>query len=54
MPESIRVAVLGACGKMGREVVKTVVEAQDTELVGAVDVTCVGCSVTEALWSARN
>lgn len=34
----IRVAVLGACGKMGREVVKAVTEAPDTELVGACDI----------------
>lgn len=34
----IRVAVQGACGKMGREVVKAVSSAQDMELVGACDV----------------
>ena len=34
----IRVAVLGACGKMGREVVKAVADAVDTELVGACDI----------------
>lgn len=34
----IRVAVQGACGKMGREVVKAVLSAQDMELVGACDV----------------
>ena len=45
----IRVAVLGACGKMGREVVKSRrCGAHDMELVGACDVrasrsrTCAG------------
>ena len=42
MAEKIRVAVLGACGKMGREVVKAVDEAPDTELVGACDVAGAG------------
>jgi len=34
----IKVAVLGACGKMGREVVRAVASANDMELVGACDV----------------
>lgn len=42
MSDTIKVAVLGACGKMGREVVKAVFEAPDTELVGACDVACAG------------
>jgi NAD(P)-dependent dehydrogenase (short-subunit alcohol dehydrogenase family) len=33
----IRVVVTGAYGKMGREVVKTVLRTEDMELVGAVD-----------------
>jgi len=33
----IRVAVSGACGRMGQEVVKAVVDAPDMELVGAID-----------------
>lgn len=33
----IRVVVIGAYGRMGREVVKTVLNAEDMELVGAVD-----------------
>ncbi|HOG53756.1 MAG TPA: 4-hydroxy-tetrahydrodipicolinate reductase, partial [Bacillota bacterium] len=40
MPK-IRVMVTGACGKMGREVVKAVSAQQDMQLVGAVDRT--GC-----------
>jgi 4-hydroxy-tetrahydrodipicolinate reductase len=34
----IKVAVLGACGKMGREVIKAVTDASDMELVGACDI----------------
>lgn len=34
----IKVAVVGACGKMGREVVKAVTRAEDMELVGACDI----------------
>ena len=33
----IRVAVCGAYGKMGREVLKAVLAAEDLELVGAAD-----------------
>lgn len=43
----IRVAVLGACGKMGREVVRAVAAADDMELVGVCDVACVGSSIGE-------
>jgi 4-hydroxy-tetrahydrodipicolinate reductase len=38
----IKVLVSGACGRMGREVVKTVVKDQELELVGAVDALNVG------------
>ena len=34
----IRVGVVGALGKMGREVVNAVINAEDTELVMAVDI----------------
>ncbi len=34
----IKVAVCGAAGKMGREVVKTIVSAEDTELCAAIDI----------------
>lgn len=43
----IRVAVLGACGKMGREVVRAVASADDMELVGACDVVCEGLPAVE-------
>ncbi len=36
--QMLKVAVLGACGKMGREVVKAVSGAEDMRLVGACDV----------------
>lgn len=48
MSETIKVAVLGACGRMGREVVKTIVEAQDTELVGACDIAFAGTNASDA------
>lgn len=35
---TLKIAVTGACGKVGREMVKAVVNAPDLELVGAVDV----------------
>ncbi len=34
----IKIAVAGALGKMGKEVVKAVLEAEDTELVSAIDI----------------
>ncbi|HEX7713741.1 MAG TPA: 4-hydroxy-tetrahydrodipicolinate reductase, partial [Bacillota bacterium] len=37
MGEKIRVLVSGACGRMGREVVKTVLKDETLQLVGAVD-----------------
>lgn len=43
-----RVAVIGACGKMGREVVKAVSGASDMELVGLCDVAMSGESLPEA------
>lgn len=45
MSDTIRVAVAGACGKMGREVVRAVHEAPDMEVVGVCDVACVGQSI---------
>lgn len=38
MAEAIRVLVVGACGKMGSEVVKAVTQAEGMEVVAAVDV----------------
>jgi 4-hydroxy-tetrahydrodipicolinate reductase len=43
----IRVAVLGACGKMGREVMKAVASADDMELVGACDTSNAGMNASE-------
>ncbi len=39
---SIRVIICGAAGRMGREVVKAVQADTELEVVGAVDVSCVG------------
>lgn len=36
--ECINTVVVGACGKMGREVAKGILQSQDLRLVGAVDV----------------
>lgn len=36
--DKIRVVVAGACGRMGQEVIRTVLQAEDLELVGAVDI----------------
>lgn len=41
----IRVGVLGACGRMGQEVVRTIAAAEDMELVGVCDVASTGCSI---------
>lgn len=47
----IRVAVAGACGRMGREVVRAVSAAPDMELVGAFDRSCDHASTGEMLGS---
>ncbi|MGC8667452.1 MAG: 4-hydroxy-tetrahydrodipicolinate reductase [Chthonomonadales bacterium] len=47
MGDSIRVAVCGAAGRMGREVVRAVVEAPDLQLVGAVDRVEIGRDAAE-------
>src|SRR5688500_5022680 len=45
----IKVAVAGAAGRMGREVLKAVSEAQDLELVLAVDRAGAGVSLKELI-----
>src|SRR5690625_3733176 len=45
----MRVVVIGAGGKMGREVVRAVMEADDMELVGAVDPHAAGTDVGELI-----
>ncbi|GIM48155.1 4-hydroxy-tetrahydrodipicolinate reductase [Collibacillus ludicampi] len=47
--EQIRVVVVGPRGKMGREVVRTVLSDPELELVGAVDRTLSGVEVGQAL-----
>ncbi len=49
----IRVLVSGAAGRMGKEVVKTIWGAEDTELVGAVDPMAVGVDVGSLLGIAE-
>ena len=41
----IKVGVIGALGKMGKEVVKAILNAEDTELVMAVDIVGAGQEV---------
>ena len=41
----IRVAVMGACGKMGSEVIRAVAAADDMDIVGACDVVRIGTPV---------
>jgi len=43
----IRVAVLGACGKMGSEVIKTVLANSDCVLVGACDIVNIGTEIAK-------
>lgn len=50
----IRIGVVGALGKMGREIIKAVSEAEDTELVLAVDVFKSGEDIGEIVLSKSN
>ncbi len=43
----IKVAVTGAAGRMGREVVRAVIEAEGLELVAAIDRGCIGTDAGE-------
>ena len=43
----IKVGVCGACGKMGREVVKAIAEDKNMSLVCAIDLCCVGEDIGE-------
>lgn len=45
----IRVAVCGACGKMGQEVIKAVAKETDLELVSAIDVNNIGKDIGEII-----
>lgn len=49
----IKVAVVGALGKVGREVVKTVSENNDTQLVAAIDKSEVGKDIGEVLFNKK-
>ncbi len=43
--QMIKIAVAGALGKMGKEVVKAVLEAKDTELTAAIDINGQGTDI---------
>lgn len=48
----IRVAVCGACGKMGTEVVKAVVADENMELVAKIDLLCIGEKIYKTIEEA--
>ncbi len=50
----IKVLVSGACGKMGKEVVKAINEAADMELVGAVDIINIGQDIGKIAFGQEN
>lgn len=45
MRDKVRVIVCGACGRMGQEVVKGILRADNLQLVGAVDIRQVGTDI---------
>ncbi|MCD7878578.1 MAG: 4-hydroxy-tetrahydrodipicolinate reductase [Candidatus Gastranaerophilales bacterium] len=45
----IKVGVVGALGKMGKEVIKTILNEQDTQLVAAIDIHCEGEDISEII-----
>jgi len=47
--KKIKVAVCGACGRMGQEVIKAVCNESDLELVAAIDVANVGKDIGEVV-----
>ena len=49
MADPIRVAVVGASGRMGREVLKAVAEDEGMQLVAAVDHSDVGTQLVDLL-----
>lgn len=49
----IKVAVCGACGRMGQEVVKAVVETQGMELVTAIDISNRGKDIGEIVFGKK-
>ena len=50
----IKVLVSGACGRMGKEVITAVLEAADTELIGAVDIVNVGEDIGQIVSGKEN
>ncbi len=47
--KKIKVAVCGACGKMGQEVVRTVNKEEDMQLVAAIDIANVGKDIGDII-----
>jgi 4-hydroxy-tetrahydrodipicolinate reductase len=45
----IKIAVTGACGKMGGLIIENVLKSQDMELVAAIDVTNIGKDIGEVM-----
>lgn len=50
----IKVAICGSCGKMGQEVVKAVIKDSELELVGKIDIICVGEGIYKTIADAAN
>jgi hypothetical protein len=51
-PKPIPVVVVGAAGKMGREVVRAIANARGMELAGAIDIRCIGADAGAPLINA--
>ena len=45
----IKIAVTGACGKMGGLIIENVLKSQDMKLVAAIDVTNIGKDIGEVM-----
>lgn len=54
MRDAQRVIVCGACGKVGREIIKAIDKEKDIHLVAAVDVINVGRDIGEILLGKKN
>ena len=50
---NIRVFVAGACGKMGMEVIRTILDQEDMEIVGAADIRNQGIDIGTILGMSR-
>lgn len=48
----IKVAVCGSCGKMGQEVVRAIIKDPELELVGKIDIVCIGEGISKSIADA--